>query len=193
MRAAGGLALLLAAGACSPLTQVYQRAGYQTTAAGHPVKRIAVGAWAPHGEPGLAPLLAEEARDLIKLRKNYLVLAAAPIARDWAELCHERVEGVLLLRPLAGPEAQGDAVALQLGAELYACADGDLLWRAAAGGHSRAADPDLAQLTASYQQSSGAAAQRLAAPAFVLLQPLVRALPDPELDDADVQEKIELE
>jgi probable lipoprotein (TIGR04455 family) len=181
--------------ACSSVTAVYQQPGYSAQGPA-PIKRIVVAGWgptdaAPGEAAGLGEVLAHVAADLIKLRKNYLVYDTRVLKQHWAEGCADKVEGVLLVRPLEAVPAGGQ-VRMRLAMELLRCSDGALAWRAEAADRSAEKDADLAQLTATYVQQVGEAATRYAAPAFVVLQALVRELPDPTLTDDDVTEKIEL-
>ena len=53
-------------------------------------------------------------------------------------------------------------------------------------------DPDLQELSGSYVTALGEQARLYAAPAFVLLQALVEALPNPTLTEDEELQKIEL-
>jgi probable lipoprotein (TIGR04455 family) len=176
--------------ACSAVTSVYVQRGYDVHSAA-PIKRIAVAAWAPSDTQGVADVVSQVASDLIKLRKNYLVHATQPIKRSWAELCADKLDGVFVARVMES-EPRGDKLFLDLTAELYRCSDGALVWRAEGQAAPSSADANLAKLTANYVKSAGTSASAFAAPAFVLLQQLIDSLPDPTLNDADVEEKIEL-
>ncbi|HET6343741.1 MAG TPA: MXAN_6521/LA_1396 family lipoprotein [Myxococcota bacterium] len=189
------LAIAALGPACSSVTAVYQQPGYSAQGP-QPIKRIVVAGWGPastgsEGAAGLGDVLAHVAADLIKLRKNYLVYDSRLIKQHWAEGCTDKVEGVLLVRPLEATPAAGQ-LRIHLAMELLRCSDGALTWRAEACDKSAEADADLAQLTATYVQQVGEAATRYAAPAFVVLQALVRELPDPSLTEEDINEKIEL-
>ncbi len=155
------------------------------------VKRISVAAWADAKDTGLADVLTAVGGDLIKLRKNYLVYPPMAIKQSWAEGCQAHVTGVILIRVL-GLEVNDQEVAMRLAMELYRCDGGALLWRAETAGRRRSSDEHLNALTSSYTSTLGTSAALYAAPAFSLLQDLVAALPEPELDEADILEKIEL-
>jgi len=180
------LALLLVCSACSSVTSVYRRAGYDALAP-TAVKRIAVLGWA--ADPKVAELLADITTDLVKLRKNYLIGRKGQAQGCWSQGCPAG-QGVLLIRALDIQPHPGH-VALQLTAELYACSDGALLWRTAGATEAKSNDPDLRQLTDVYQRHFADTANTYAAPAFVLLQELLAGLPDPALTDDEVLEKIE--
>ena len=194
------VSLLLAAACGSPLRQVYGMRGYSLTAP-DTVKHVAVLAWAPKDDPRLAELLAREASDVIKLRRDYLVHRVEAMPHSWADLCHLPeadgsaaldLQGVIAVRLLDLTD-EDDEVDMRLAMELYRCADGALLWRADAQAEANPADPSLKELVHTYVQSFGALAQRSAATAFVIIKALVDALPNPVLTDDEVGQKIELE
>ena len=156
------------------------------------VKRITVGAWGDeHQAPGLAAVLAQVTTDYVKLRKNYLVHPHDTVAASWDSLCVEGLDGVLWVRALE-VETRPPDVSLHASAELYACKTGALVWRIEGHRKQSSQNADLAQLVQSYAATTGQAAQVYAAPAFVLLQEMLGSLPDPVLNDHDIEEKIEL-
>lgn len=189
------LAVLLALGcaaACSSVRATYRQAGYDARAK-DAIKRVAVVGWAPQNEADLGPVLAHVAADLIKLRKNYLVTgASAGYAGRWSMACADGVQGVAMVRALEVARAGGGRVQMTLALELLRCSDGALLFREEASGSRSFDDAHLRGLTQNYTALLGEDARHFAAPSFGLLQPMVAALPDPVLDDAEVEEKIEL-
>lgn len=176
--------------ACSSVHQVYQQQAYDVHGPA-PIKRIAVAGWAAQDANGLGDVVSQVATDLIKLRKNYLVRNTQALKQNWAELCQEKIEGVFLVRAMDAQPTE-DKVFMRLQAELYRCQDGALLWQAQADSTESSHNADLASLVGNYQKSAGPAAVTYAAPAFVLLQQIIKILPDPTLSEADVDEKIEL-
>ncbi len=188
-RALLGLVLVLSTGCAGGLAPLYVLRGYDVSSPGA-VERVAVGAWAPAENLELAALLAEIAKDFIKLRKSYLVYGSAVLERDYAAACAEEVEGVLALRVL-DLETRGDEVSLHVEANLYRCADGALLWRSAGKHKASTRDPALPHLTEAYAKIAGDEAHKLATPLFVLAQKLLWELPDPKLDEDEILEKIE--
>jgi len=182
--------LAVVGSACSPLNGVYTQPGYLPRGP-NPVKRIAITAWAPAENKGLADTLTAVATDLVKLRKNYLVYETQPQTRSFSDLCKGKVEGVLVARTLAVHQ-EGRDITLNVALELYRCTDGALLWVADGDDTIASDDDNLVKLTGNYTTSVGEAAKVFAAPAFSLLQQLVAELPDPILSDEDINEKIEL-
>ena len=177
--------------ACSAVHQVYQQPSYDVHGPA-PIKRIAVAGWAPQDANGLGDVVSQVATDLIKLRKNYLVRNTQALKQSWSELCGgEKIEGVFLVRVMDSAPGGGQ-VFMRLQAELYRCQDGALLWQAEADGKENSSNADLASLIGNYQKSAGPAATVYAAPAFVLLQQIIKLLPDPVLNESDIDEKIEI-
>lgn len=186
------LSLLCATGACSAVRHTYRQAGYDALGK-NAIKRVAVVGWAPQAEADLGPVLAHVAADLIKLRKNYLVTGASSgYAGRWSLACDNGVQGVAMVRALEVERTGSGKVTMTLALELLRCSDGALLFRNEARGKRAFDDAHLRSLTQNYTALLGEDARQFAAPSFGLLQPMVASLPDPVLDDAEVEEKIEL-
>lgn len=175
--------------ACSNVGHVYHAPGYQPLDA-TAVKRIVVGAWAPKAEA--APVIARVAADFVRLRKNYLVVESVGFTRGWEESCKENVQGVLAVRALESKQEKNE-VTLRVATELYRCQDGALLWRAEADGEADADDENLKATVENYANTFGDVAKTYAAPAFVVLQDVLNALPNVTLTSAEEDEKIELD
>lgn len=185
------IALLLAfsLGACSSVDHAYLSRSYNAKA-DDAIKRIAVAGWSSTEHPEVGELLARIGSDLVKLRKNYLVYEPVALKRDFGEACGD-LQGVLSLRA-QDIQVEAGTVTARVVAELHRCVDGRLVWRAEAQDAVASSDADLANLTGVYVRQMGAAAERFAAPMFALVQDLIQTLPDPELNDEEVIEKIEL-
>ncbi len=176
---------------CSHVSGLYLLRNYDVQAAST-VKRITVGAWSDEQQaPGLAGVLAQVTTDYVKLRKNYLVHPHDTVAASWDSLCVEALDGVLWVRALEVETTPPD-VSMHVAAELYACKTGALVWRIEGSRKQPSLNADLAQLVQSYAATTGKAAEVYAAPVFVLLQEMLGSLPDPVLNDHDIEEKIEL-
>jgi len=122
---------------------------------------------------------------------SYLVYAAAPMTRSWAEACGERIEGVLVVRARGLQINEGKA-RLDAEAELYRCDSGELLWRASAEDSAQVADENLKELTQSYVRQLGPDAAPVTPVSFLVVRALFDTLPDTSLSDDEVMEKIEL-
>lgn len=181
--------LLLVTTGCSTLGHSYAAPGYSSTAA-DAVKRITVSAWAPEGQAGAAPVMARIAADFVKLRKNYIV-PESQASKGWEDGCKENRDGVLNVRMLDS-KIEKEEVELTVAVELFRCKDGALLWRAEGRGDGKSTDENLKEMVANYARDVDPAATQFAAPAFVVLQDVLNAMPDVVLNDAEVEEKIEL-
>ncbi len=181
--------LTLALVGCSSLGTTYVAPGYLSTSA-DAVKRITVGAWAPADQAGAAPVIARIAADFVKLRKNYIVPESLAL-KGWEEGCKDNREGVLAVRVLKSAIENQD-VELTVAVELFRCRDGALLWRAEGKGDGKSNDESLKEMVSNYARDVDPAAAQFAAPAFVVLQDVLNALPDVVLSDAEVEEKIEI-
>ena len=84
-------------------------------------------------------------------------------------------------------------MAIQLSAQLYRCADGELLWESIGEATVDTEDDHLIELTQAYRNQLGSASARFASPAFALLQSMLADLPDISLTENEIIEKIELE
>jgi probable lipoprotein (TIGR04455 family) len=165
-------------------------------------KRLAIAGWAPvesassgtagAGDNMVAAVLSQVAADFVKLRRNYLVYTTPVLKQHWAEACSGKVDGVLVVRALHVTARADAAVDLDLSAELMRCQDGALAWRVEGSGVRAAQDTALKQLTESYAEALGEPSRPYVAPAFGLLQALFSGLPDVQLTDDEVGEKIEL-
>lgn len=183
------LLLMLFGDGCSAVSSTYTAMRYNVMA-NNAVKRITVASWAPSNEAKLGEVMAQVGSDLVKLRKNYLVYNATVFDLDWASRCEDK-QGVLVFRALNVANSL-DELDLTIEAELWRCADGALLWRATAEESAEIHNDDLAQMTQSYAVTLGEAAVPYIAPVFTLLQDLMASLPNPQLNDAEVEEKLEL-
>jgi len=191
---------LLASACGSPLKLAYGLRGYGPSGP-DTIKHVALLAWAPTDTPKLAELLARETADVLRLRRNYLVHAVAPMRQSWAEACRIEatasgpaleLQGVIAVRLLDAVMSEGK-VAMTLSMELYRCADGALVSRSEAKEASDPAEADLQLLVSGYVAEFGALAEQHAAAAFILIKTLVDALPNPVLTDDEIEQKIELE
>lgn len=182
-------ALMLAS--CSHLSAQYVMPGYGTTGP-RVIKHVTLAAWAPTDAPGLAPVVAQVAIDLIKLRKNYLVHGVVPWSMQESAGCAEGIDGVLLLRVLDDHLEPPESAALHGSLALLRCQDGAQVFRSEGQVTTAVHDKSLADLRQSYLHQLGEPGGRWSAPAFALVQVLADPLPDPQLTEQDIEDKIEL-
>jgi len=189
---AWGLVLVAAtAVGCSHLSAQYVVPGYASDGPAA-VKRIHIATWAPKDAPGLAPVVAQVASDLIKLRKNYLVHEILPWGPDNSAACGEGIDGVVLVRIMDAHTAPSQKVTLHGALTLLRCQDWAEVFRSEAKVTTAVREKSLEDLTATYRTQLGEIGGQWAAPAFGLVQALAEPLPDPHLSEQDIEEKIEL-
>ncbi len=130
------------------------------------------------------------ARRYINQHRNFILRPA--------ELAHEATLGVAC----AGQEGamglevaqqvRGAEVALQVGARLQRCRDGQDVWTGQVRGEWSSNDATVAELKKHYIQELGEAIGPFVAPAFLAIKALVATLPQPLLTGDEEMEKIEL-
>jgi probable lipoprotein (TIGR04455 family) len=147
----------------------------------------------PDGNEKVGAMFARVARRYVHMKRNFLVKAdvARAAAQDRAADCVEQLDGILWLEPSV--KAVGGGVEAEVKGRLLRCSDGKEIWAAEAGGSFAAADPGLAEVAASYGKENGAEVERYVPAAMNVLRPMLDTLPEPELTDADVEEKMTLD
>ncbi|MDY7227529.1 MXAN_6521/LA_1396 family lipoprotein [Hyalangium rubrum] len=160
------------------------------------VKRlVVVTAPLPDGKQALGDMWSLIARQYINQNRDFLVkehITRAESTDDAAlkALCVEGLEGVLLLDPQVKRTGDGADVAVR--ARLMRCADGENVWSAEAAGGWDSVDEKFRERTAQYVQQFGAEVEPYVVPSYKLLQATLDTLPNPQLNDQDIDEKIEL-
>jgi probable lipoprotein (TIGR04455 family) len=188
------LAALVATG-CSSVR--YSRVADDWKPAGRErVKRLTVVTHPlPEGRPELGELWGLIARRYVNQNRDFLVkshqaLPEPPAGPGLAALCQEEVEGVLWLEPHTRRKPGG--VEAQVEGRLLRCPDGREEWAAAAGGSWKSDDGKFKARIADYTRELGPEVAPYVAPAFRVLQATLDTLPNPTLNDQDIEEKIEL-
>jgi len=191
---APALGLLLGAAqllGCGHLSAQYVMPGYGTQGPAV-IKHINIATWAPQSTQGLAPVVAQVASDLIKLRKNYLVHDVLPWALDNSAACAEGIDGVVLVRIMDAHTEPPQDVTLHGALTLVRCKDLAEVFRSEGQVTTAVHEKSLEDLAATYRTQLGDIGGQWAAPAFGLVQALAEPLPDPHLSEQDIEEKIEL-
>ena len=188
--ACAATSLLLASFACSSVHRRFTAGGYQK----HPermIKRIVILSRPSSQDRDLAGLIGAMTRDVIRTNRNYLVYGTVSADRDAAEACKIR-DGVLKMS-LARADAAGGSVALEIAGELCRCSDQSVVWSATARGTGKSRNRSLKNLVQNYVEQHGRLAEVYAAPAFNLLKDIVETMPNPELTEEELMEKIDLD
>lgn len=162
----------------------------------HQVKRLVVVTQPlPDSKPAVGELWSLLARQWVNQNRNYLVksnlaLPERPGDTSFKGLCVEGLEGVLWLDPSVTLKKDGAEAAVK--ARLTRCRDGEEVWAAEAAGSWGSKDEDYEQRVAQYVQELGEEVAPYVVPSAKLLSATLDTLPNPELNEADKDEKIEL-
>jgi probable lipoprotein (TIGR04455 family) len=188
-------ALLVLGTGCATVKSTRLRADYDAVDK-HRVKRLVVLTQPlPAEDEQLGELWSLMARRYVNQKRNFL--AKENLARDGEPvfqpkgLCQDGIEGVLWLRPELRQVGKG--VEAQVRARLFRCGDFEEVWAADAGGSWDSADKHLQEVTAQYVAEFGPRVEPFVAPTFRLLKATLDTLPNPELGEDDISEKIELD
>ena len=194
--------VLLAAGvfvlaACGPVKNQYVRKDYAQQPAQQVKRLVVVTQPLPAGIPQVGELWSLIARQWVNQNRNYLVksnlaLPERPGDVSFKGLCVEGLEGVLWLEPDVKLVDGGKGVESSVKARLVRCSDGQDEWSAEAAGSWGSEDELYRERIAEYVGKLGEEVQPHVVPTYKLLKATLDTLPNPQLSDADVEEKIEL-
>lgn len=161
------------------------------------VKRIEIRvAPMPEGDAALAKLWQVIAQRYVNQHFNYLVESTSAGKKALvSQRCKagqtdgdHPLDGVLWLRP--SMKREGGEVHAAVSGWLLSCSDFAQVWSASASGTWDSADDELTQTIKDYVQQEGENVRPWVAPVFRLLKDTLGTLPNPKLNDADVDEKI---
>ncbi len=158
---------------------------------GRMIKRIAIFAEPSPQNKDLAGLIGAMTRDLIKANRNYLVYGTLSTEREVVEACKTR-DGVLKMR-VDRADAVGEHIDLEITGELCRCSDDSVVWSATASAFGKSQNRSLKNLVQNYAEEHGKQAEVYAAPAFKIIIDLIESMPNPELTEDELMEKIDLE
>jgi len=184
------ISLALLSFACTSVRRQYILKDY-TRNPGQMVKRIVIISKPSPQEKDLAGLVSAMTRDLLKTNRNYLVYGTLSTEREVAEACKTR-DGVLKMW-VDRADAVGEHIDLEITGELRRCSDNAVVWSATARNSGKSRNRSLKNLVQSYVQEYGNQAEVYAAPAFNIIEDLVETMPNPELTEDELMEKIDLE
>ncbi|AEI64680.1 MXAN_6521/LA_1396 family lipoprotein [Corallococcus macrosporus] len=187
-----GLGLL---SACSTVKNQRLRGDYDTVDK-HQVKRLVVVAQPlPDGKVSVGELWSLIARQWVNQNRDFLVkesvaLPDVPTDTTFKALCVEGLEGVLWLSPQI--QLRGSGAEAAVSAKLVRCRDGEEVWAAESAGSWGSKDEDFEQRVDQYVEEFGEEVRPYVVPSSKLLTATLDTLPNPELTEADKDEKIEL-
>ncbi len=167
------------------------------------VKRLAVAVKMPEGTlPASGDVMARVARRYTNLKRDFLVKKEVQLktttTADLMALCgqEDAIEGVLLLdfvKYVNVSASKDKAFETDVTAALLRCVDAAQMWSAQAAGKFAAVDDKLTEVTQVYVREMGEGVKDDVAPAHNVLRPLLDALPNPVLTEADKEEKLSLD
>jgi probable lipoprotein (TIGR04455 family) len=184
------LSMMLVSFACTSVRHRFVVEGYQKNP-GQMVKRIVMVSDPFPQNRDLAELIGAMTRDLIKTSKNYLVYGTASTEREVAEAC-KTLDGVLKIS-VNRADAAGGRIDFEITGELRRCSDKSAVWNATARASGNSRNRSLKNLVQNYVEKYGDLAEVYAAPAYNILQDLVETMPNPELTEDELMEKIDIE
>ena len=149
----------------------------------------------PDGKKPVGELWSLIAREYINQNRDFLVkqnlIQETPATDDSLKaLCTEGFEGVLLLAPEVKRTSDGADVAVR--SRLMRCMDGQDVWSAEAAGSWGSQDDKFRERVEHYVKQFGPEVEPYVVPTYKLLKATLDTLPNPELNDTDKDEKIEL-
>jgi probable lipoprotein (TIGR04455 family) len=188
------LSLAMLAG-CATVKNSFTRPDYEQVDKQRVKRLVVVTAPLPDGKQAVGDMWSLIARQYVNQNRDFLVKEHTTQAETLDDaalkaLCVEGLEGVLLLVPQVKLNPGGADVAVR--ARLMRCVDGADVWNAEAAGAWDSQDEKFRERAAQYVQQFGAEVEPYVVPSYKLLQATLDALPNPQLNDQDIDEKIEL-
>ncbi|QRK09771.1 MXAN_6521/LA_1396 family lipoprotein [Archangium violaceum] len=188
------LGLVLLAG-CSAVKHSRVRPDYEAVDKTQVKRLVVVTQPLPDGKKEVGELWSLIARRYVNQNRDFI--AKANVALDgnpedisFKGLCVEDLEGVLWLAP--DVKRTGKGVESSVKAQLLRCRDGQEVWAAEAAGSWPSEDERYKELSVQYTSELGPEVTPYVAPSFRLLSATLNTLPRPTLNEAEVEEKIEL-
>jgi probable lipoprotein (TIGR04455 family) len=187
-----GLAVLTA---CATVKNSFTRPDYEQVDKQRVKRLVVVTRPLPDGKQPVGELWSLIARQYVNQNRDFLVkqnlTQAEPATPDSLQaLCTEGIEGVLLLDPQMKLNKEDVDVAVR--ARLMRCAGSEDIWSAEAAGNWGSRDEKFRERAAQYVQQFGPEVEPYVVPTYKLLQATLDTLPNPKLNDQDIDEKIEL-
>jgi probable lipoprotein (TIGR04455 family) len=187
-----GLAVLTA---CATVKNSFTRPDYEQVDKERVKRLVVVTQPLPDGKQPVGELWSLITRQYVNQNRDFLVkqhlTQSEPATPDSLKaLCIEGIEGVLLLAPQV--KLNADSVDAALRARLMRCADSEDVWSAEASGNWDSRDEKFRERAAQYVQQLGPEVEPYVVPTYKLLQATLDTLPNPKLNDQDIDEKIEL-
>lgn len=186
--------LVALASACSGVRNQYVRPDYEAADRTKTVRLAVITSPLPEGNEQLGLLWSEMARKYTNDHRDFIVKTAHSAAKVPWELCvtsESPLEGLLVLEPKLA--RAGAAVDVDVEARLLRCSDGMTVWTASLADAWPSEDETLTEVRKHYVTKYGDGVQPYVAPSFQALRTILELMPKPQLDDAGVMEKIDLD
>jgi probable lipoprotein (TIGR04455 family) len=188
--ASTAISIMLVSFACTSVHRRFIAEGYKNNS-GQMIKRIVIISKPPPQNEDLAGLISAMTRDLMRTNRNYLVYGTVSTEREVAEAC-KTCDGVLKMS-VGRADAVGEYIDLEITGELRRSSDKSVVWSATARASGKSRNRSLKNLVRNYVEEHGNLAEVYAAPAFKVIEDIVEAMPNPDLTEDELMEKIDLE
>jgi probable lipoprotein (TIGR04455 family) len=184
------ISIMLVSFACSSVRHRFVAEGYKKNQR-LMIKRIVIISESHPQDRGLAGLISAMTRDLIRTNRNYLIYGIVSTEEEVVEACETR-DGVLKMS--AGrANAVGERIHLEITGELRRCSDKSVVWNATARASGKSRNRSLKNLVQNYVEEHGKQVEVYAAHAFNVIEDIVESMPNPELTEDELMEKIDIE
>ena len=184
------ISIMLVSFACTSVHRRFIVEGYQKNP-GQMIKRIVLISEPFAQNQDLTRLVSAMTRDLIRTNRNYLVYGILSTEQEVAEAC-KTCDGILKMS-VGRADAVGEYIDLEITGELRRCSDKSVVWSATARASGKSRNRSLENLVQNYTEKHGHQAEVYAAPAFNVIEDLVEAMPNPDLTEDELMEKIDLD
>jgi probable lipoprotein (TIGR04455 family) len=184
------ISITLVSFACTSVHHRFMVKGYHKNP-GQMIKRIVVISEPFAQNQDLTRLVSAMTRDLIRTNRNYLVYGILSTEQEVAEAC-KTCDGILKMS-VGRADAVGEYIDLEITGELRRCSNKSVVWSATARASGKSRNRSLENLVQNYIEKHGHQAEVYAAPAFNVIEDLVEAMPNPDLTEDELMEKIEIE
>lgn len=175
---------------CSSVKSGFLKKGYMKNRV-KMIKNVVIVTKSVSKNPGIAELVSNIASDIIKSQKNYIVHGFRKMDSKWLDEC-KNIEGVIVFS-IKDIKTFEKSVFLDITGKLFGCKSGELFWSSNGADEHPYKNSKLKHLTESYRDKYKETADKFAAPLFSILQDMIDTMPNPELTDDEIMEKIEMD
>lgn len=198
LRATGLAALLVIGGACT-VKHTYTKPGYAQDERDRLKRVVLAVAQQPETDKAVMNLYLGVVREFVSHHNEYIILDTKVVASadGFEALCKQKANGKLphgiVASTFENLRPAGDDVEMRIHARLNDCENGALVWEAVAENDYDSQDDDLEKTIANYANRYGAETRPYVAGFYLIVRKLFDSLPQPQLNDDDIEEKIEMD